>query len=476
MTLDLAELTEYVDDQWERSILPQLVDYIRIPNKSPHFDPDWQAHGHMERAVSLAERWCAQREVDALTIEVHRLPGRTPVLLLEVPATAPGPNDDTVLMYGHLDKQPEMSGWRPGLGPFEPVREGDRLYGRGGADDGYAVFSSLLAVEALRKFGGAHHRVVILIETCEESGSYDLPFHIDALEERLGSPSLVVCLDSGAGNYDQLWSTTSLRGMVAGSLSVRVLSEGVHSGDASGIVPSSFRLLRQLLSRVEDENNGKILLDALHAPIPRERRAQADVAARELGRAVYEKFPWVGETKPQGDHLAELILARTWKPTLSVTGAAGLPALADAGNVLRPQTTVRLSFRLPPTLDAELAARALQQAFTTNPPAGCTATFDHVDAASGWNAPPLAPWLERAIDDASRTHFGRPAVHMGEGGSIPFMSMLGEKFPQAQFFITGVLGPGSNAHGPNEFLHIPMAKRLTCSVASVLLAHHARER
>lgn len=472
MTLDTQALRGFVDDVWDRSIVPALVDYIRLPAKSPHFDASWHAHGHIAAAVKLARAWCEQRGVAGLRVEVHELPGRTPVLLLELPGD--GDDQDSVLLYGHLDKQPEMTGWRDGLGPFSPVLEGDKLYGRGGADDGYAVFGSLTALEAVRKFGGKHRRAVVLIETCEESGSYDLPFYIEALAARIGSPSLVVCLDSGCGNYDQLWSTTSLRGLVSCTLRVDVLREGVHSGDASGIVPSSFRLLRQLLSRLEDAATGQILVSALHAPIPEQRRAQAQVAAEQLGSAVFSKFPFFGATQPQGADLAELILARTWRPTLSVTGGAGLPAVADAGNVLRPQTTVTLSFRLPPTVNAAEASAAIEAALTSDPPNRCGVSVTGLAGASGWNAPPLAPWLEQSLEAASHAYFDRPAVHMGEGGSIPFMAMLGEKFPQAQFFITGVLGPGSNAHGPNEFLHIPTGKRLTCAVAQVLADHSQR--
>ena len=470
MQLDSHEVSAFVDDTWDESIVPALADYIRVPAKSPHFDAAWEAHGHIAAAVKLAREWCEARSVEGLSIEVHQLPGRTPVLLLE----AAGEGEDAVLMYGHLDKQPEMTGWRAGLGPFTPVIENDKLYGRGGADDGYAVFASLTALQAVRKFGGKHRRVVVLIETCEESGSYDLPFYIDALANRIGSPSLVVCLDSGCGNYEQLWSTTSLRGIVNCTLRVDVLDEGVHSGDASGIVPSSFRLVRQLLSRLEDENSGNILLDALHTEIPEQRRQQALIAARELGSKVFDKFPFHGSTRPQGTDLAELILARTWRPTLSVTGALGLPAVADAGNVLRPYTALALSFRTPPTVDAQKALSAITSTLTREPPNGCTVSLSDAGAASGWNAPALAPWLEQAMDAASRAYFDRPAVHMGEGGSIPFMAMLGEKFPRAQFLITGVLGPGSNAHGPNEFLHIPTGKRLTCAVAQVLVDHFHR--
>ncbi|HET6436161.1 MAG TPA: peptidase dimerization domain-containing protein, partial [Xanthomonadaceae bacterium] len=250
-------------------------------------------------------------------------------------------------------------------------------------------------------------------------------------------------------------------------------SEGVHSGDASGIVPSSFRLLRQLLARIEDEDSGRILLDGLHVAIPEDRREQAAKVAEVLGEEVYDKFPFLPGMRPMADDLSELVLNRTWRPALSVTGVDGMPPLSSAGNVLRPLTAVKLSLRLPPTLDGKRAGELLKEALLRDPPNGAKVTLDLEKASTGWNAPALAPWLEQAIEGASQEFFGKPAMYMGEGGTIPFMGMLGEKFPGAQFMITGVLGPHSNAHGPNEFLHIPMGKRVTACVAGVLAAHHA---
>ena len=455
---------------WEQEIVPALVDYIRIPNESQAFDPKWREHGHMDRAVSLVEAWCKKQAIAGLVVEVVRLEGRTPLILMEIPGQGP----DTVLLYGHLDKQPAMTGWREGLGPWTPVREGDKLYGRGGADDGYAAFASLTALRLLADQGVPHARCVVLIEAGEESGSPDLPAYIEALEGRIGKPSLVVCLDSGCGNYDQIWSTTSLRGLVAGNLRVDILREGVHSGSATGIVPSSFRILRQLLSRVEDLETGAIRVPGLHVDIPEARKQQARLSAECLGDVVYAEFPWVDGARPATSDLTELVLNRTWRPTLASTGVAGIPPLDNAGNVLRPFTTLKLSVRIPPRLDPDAATQALSDALTKDPPYGAHVTFEPEKAAQGWDAPPLAAWLESAVDEASRAYFGKPAMNMGEGGTIPFMGMLGEKFPEAQFMITGVLGPQSNAHGPNEFLHIPTGKKLTASVASVIAAHFAR--
>ena len=470
---DTERLGRFIDQCWGDAIVPALVEYIKIPNKSPAFDPDWEAHGYMDEAVRLFEGW-ARQHIAALpgaTLDIVRLPGRTPVMLIEVP----GEGRDTVLLYGHLDKQPEMAGWAEGYGPWTPLLDGDRLYGRGGADDGYAMFGALTALAGLRDQGVPHARCLVLIEACEESGSYDLPFYIDHLAGRIGSPSLVVCLDSGCANYDQLWMTTSLRGIAAGTLTVSVLDEGVHSGDASGVVPSSFRILRQLLSRLEDEATGAIRPAALYAQVPAERLDQAKRAAAALGAETYRKFPFTAGAGPMADDPTELVLNRTWRPQLAVTGIDGLPQPGDAGNVLLPYTTAKLSLRLPPTIDADAAGGFLKNLFEKDPPYGARVAYEPQAASPGWNAPALAPWLEESLAHASESAFGAPPAYMGEGGSIPFMAMLGARFPKAQFVVTGVLGPHSNAHGPNEFLHIPTGKRITRVIAQVLADHHARE-
>lgn len=471
-------IRSFVAKAFETDIVPRLHEYIAIPAKSPAFDPEWEKNGHIENAVRLLETWAKARSIAGLSVEIVRLPGRTPVLFCTIPAHN-APDGDPVLMYGHFDKQPEMVGWDEKSGPWTPRRDGDRLYGRGGADDGYSTFAALTAVEALQKHGGKHTRLVVLIEGCEESGSYDLPAYVDHLAARIGTPSLVIALDSGAGDYERLWMTTSLRGMAAGTLSVKVLREGVHSGDASGIVPSSFRIARILLDRIEDAASGRILIESFHGEIPPARRQQALDFAHVVGDAVFSKFPWEGNTAPMGasstpDERAQLALARTWAPTLSITGADGLPSIGSAGNVLRPETQLKLSLRLPPGVDAFAQTEELKRILEADPPYGASVHFEAEVPADGWQAPAESQWLTAALHEASERHFGARAAYMGEGGTIPFMAMLGDKFPKAEFVITGVLGPHSNAHGPNEFLHLPTAEKLTASVADVLDRHASR--
>ncbi|MBM3226689.1 MAG: M20/M25/M40 family metallo-hydrolase [Candidatus Tectomicrobia bacterium] len=463
-----SQLTAHIDTFWAQEILPTLQDYIRIPNESPLFDPDWKAHGHMERAVALVADWIQRQGITGGSLQVLQDGDRTPVLILDFPGTIP----DTILMYGHLDKQPPMVGWREDLGPWTPYLDAEgRLYGRGAGDDGYAVFTALATVKALKDHGQPHGRIIILIECSEESGSRDLPHYINTYSERLGTPSLIICLDSGCGNYDQLWSTTSLRGQLVCTLQVEVLREGVHSGLASGIVPNPFTIVRKLLDRLEDTDTGAVRVPDLHVPIPTERVQQAEKAAVVLGGAIVDDFPMLEAVHVLADNPVELLLNNAWRPALAVTGQDGMPSVTQAGNVLLPQLTYKLSLRLPPTMEAERATAVVQQLLETEPPFGARVTVT-ASGTNGWSAPPLAPWLAEVTDRSSEEFFGKEACYIGLGGSIPFMAMLGERFPQAQFLITGVLGPHANAHGPNEFLHTPYAKKLNCCLVRVVEAHY----
>ena len=478
--LDTARALEEISHTWDGNILPQLRDYIAIPAKSPMFDPQWAQHGYIDTVVRQAAAWVEAQKVEGLKLEVIRLEGRTPVIFFELPANGGeagvAVSAQTVLMYGHLDKQPEFNGWRNDLGPWTPKYEDGKLYGRGGADDGYAVYASIAAIQALKSQKLAHPRIVGLIESCEESGSYDLLPYVDALRARLGDVGLVVCLDSGAGNYDQLWLTTSLRGMASGVLKVEILTEGVHSGDASGVVPSSFRIMRQVLDRLEDSQTGRLLPQSFHCEVPAERLTQARATAAILGEELYKRFPWVhydceGDTRvalPMTTDPLQALLNRTWVPTLSVTGAEGLPELQNAGNVLRPATAFKLSLRLPPLVEAATAVQELKTLLEDNAPYQARVTFEGLSSATGWNAPESAPWFGQAMDTASRCFYGAPCGYIGQGGTIPLMNMLSRGFPKAQMMVCGVLGPKSNAHGPNEFLHVPYARKLTAAVAQVI--------
>jgi acetylornithine deacetylase/succinyl-diaminopimelate desuccinylase-like protein len=457
---------------FEEHALPTLTRYAQLECLSPAYDEQWRENGHIDAAVDLLASWARQRRFADFRVEVVRLEGLTPVLMVTVEATAP--DDATVILYGHLDKQPPLGDWSDGLGPYSPVRRGDRLFARGVADDGYSTFSALLAIEQLEASGVPHSRCVVLIEASEESGSPDLDAYLDHLTEHFGHVELMVCLDSGALTYDRLWVTTSLRGLASVDVTVEVLTRGQHSGTASGVVPSSFRVLRQLLDRVEDATSGEVLVAELHATIPDAARRSADDVAAEFGDDVFADVPIVEGVTLMGESVAERLLNQTWRPTLSVVGMGGVPSPEIAGNVLRPFTTASLSFRLPPTVDAQRAREALERVLSTDVPDGARVTVSGA-AADGWSSPTLAPWLSRAIDDASHRAFGRGAGYTSEGGTIPFLASLGRRYRGVQFVATGVLGPASNAHGIDEMLDLPTCVALTNAVSDIVAAFSHRK-
>ncbi len=459
-----------IEKRWDDSIIPTLCDYIKIPNKSVIFDKDWEANGHMAKAMQLIVDWCKAHPLKDMKLELLTEKGRTPLLFIEIP----GQSDETVLLYGHMDKQPEMRGWAEGKGPWEPVIEDGKLYGRGGADDGYSTFAAMTTISMLQENNIPHARCVILIEASEESGSIDLEYYLAQLKVRIGTPSLIVCLDSGAGNYEKLWGTTSLRGLVGGELTIKVLNKGMHSGLGSGVVPSVFSVLQNLVSRVEDSSTGEVTLKKLHVDIPVNRMKQIEETAKILGQSFLDGYDFADQTQPVSTDISELLLNRTWQPALSVTGVDGMPKIENAGNVTLPKFSVKLSLRIPPTLPPEKAQEILKETFEKDPPFNATVEYKPIEAGPGWNAPAMDSWLIKANEEASQLFFNKPAAYLGEGGCIPFMGMLGDIFSKAQFMITGVLGPLSNAHGPNEFLHIDFVKKLTGCIAYVLAAHFSK--
>ncbi len=470
MNFDRA--ADLVNKEWDNTICESLSEYIKVPNQSPLFDDQWASNGLQEKAIKIVMDWVTSQNIPNLAMRLVTAEGRTPVIFMEIPGT--NGTDETILMYGHVDKQPPMleGGWIEGTGPYTPVIIDGKLYGRGGADDGYSTYASITALKAVQEQGLPHARIVVLIEACEESGSKGLKEHIEELKDEIGNPSLVICLDSGAGNYDQLWLTATLRGMMFGVLEVKVTSEGVHSGSGSGIIPSSFRIARDLLDRIEDSETGEVLVKELWVDIPEKHKEYAKKCAEALGNSIITDYPFLPGVKPVTSVLDEALLNKTWRPTVSYTGISGIPSIKEAGNVLRPSTSFGLSFRLPPTCDPIAAYAAVKAKLEANPPYGAHVTFNSDKYAAGWMAPPHQEWLDHAVDSASLGAYKKPAIIWGEGGSIPFMGMLGELFPETQFVITGVLGPKSNAHGPNEFMHIEMFKNVTVSMASIITDHY----
>jgi acetylornithine deacetylase/succinyl-diaminopimelate desuccinylase-like protein len=463
-----STVREAIARSWADEVIPSLSGLVALPALSPQFDPSWQTSGHLRAAVDHMASWAAARPLKART-QIVELDGRSPMLFIDVPASPGAAEDGTVLMYGHLDKQPALGEWSDGLGPWQPVVRDGRLYGRGAVDDGYSGYAAITALEAVRAAGGQHGRTVIMLETAEESGSPDLLRYLDRLAIPLGEVRLVICLDAGGGtDYKRLWVTSSLRGVVAATLTVRVLEADIHSGFATGVIPSSFRIIRELLERVEDGATGQIKLSEMNVPIPAERHAEAAAFVRIDPDAVLRSLPSVRGMSPVSDDLVELILNNTWRPTLEVIGGDGLPGSLIAPHVVRQETSLRLSLRIPPTADVAAARTALEKALTTDVPYGAQVTLRDFITVSGWSAPAPSPWLADTLDKLTGTIFSEPYREIGIGGGVPFMDMLSGRFPDADFVATGAVSADSNMHAPDEWLNLGYAEQVTAAVAAIV--------
>ena len=464
ITMNKDQLQQYIQQFWEQHAIPGLMDFIRIPNQSPEFDPDWEHNGHMDNAARCVINWCHTHAPTGMEITHLQEPGRTPLILINIPGQLP----QQVLFYGHIDKQPPGEGWAPDLGPYDPVIKDQKLYGRGTVDDGYAVFTAITAIRALQAQELAHPSIQILLEASEESGSIDLPYYLDKYADQFTAPDTLICLDSGCGDYDRLWITTSLRGMIAGNLRVTVLEEGMHSGLAGGMVPSAGDILMKKLQAVCSPSSNQINLPALQATIPPLREQQLAETADILGASVYTDIPLAAGVSPLSTNSYTLLAQQTWGNAAELIGIDGIPSIANAGNVHRAEVTAKVSIRLPPTCAAADAAIALQQIWETDPPYGAQVAFTPTSCNDGWHGTPETVAQQQAFSAASRSFFGHDCAYMGEGGSIPIINLLASKFPKAHYIVTGILGPHGNAHGPNEFVSIKALVPFTACIACLI--------
>ena len=463
----LQSLMSRSDEIWEDSILPSLSEFIEIKALSPLFEPKWAEIGELDKTIDLFCNWLDDQGISGMKYETHRIDGKSPVLLVTVDGTGPG----EVIFYSHLDKQPSKPElWSDGLHPLKAVRRDPWLYGRGTIDDGYGGYLCATSVRLLQEAGIPHPRCTFLIETCEESGSFDLPPYLDALTGELGNPDMIVVMDSGGPDYDHIWMTEALRGLVSGTLSVKVSHEGIHSGNSGGSIPSSFRIIRELLDRVEDSKTGEVLIPEMHVEIGEDVQDKAKALAEVVGGSIWEQFPTVDTLVPVASTTEEMIIAMNWEPTLCVIGVDGIPPVQVAGNVLRTNTDLKLSFRIPPGVDSEAVISIVKEILEDEPPFGAEVSFTPDSCADGFHAPPLQGKVRDAIHESSLSLTGLPPLATWTGGTIPFMAMMQRKYPEAMFLCTGASGPGNNAHGPDEKLHIPSSKRLTVVLSSTISA------
>jgi len=465
--MNREENINFVDKFWDHQVIPNLSQYISIPCKAPFFDQNWRENGFFTQAINLVSQWVRNQNIPGTQIESICLSNHSPFLYIDIP----GNSGKTTLFYGHLDKMPEATGWREDLGPWQPVVKDGKLYGRGSVDNGYSTFSAITAIKSLCEQNLVHDRFVFLLETAEECGSVGIEEYLEYFKKRIGMPSLVVILDTGCSDYDRLWLTDSLRGLLTGKLQVDILSAGIHSGVAGGVVPSTFRIIRNLLDRIEDSHTGKILVKNAYTDIPQEKVTRAKFMAQILGKKIYNDFSLLEGCSFEVSEPHELLLNRSWRPSLSVIGAAGIPSLELAGNLLRPSTTLLIGLRIPPYCKAAQLIEEIKSILESDPPYDAKVTFTPVVIMDGWAAPKMSERLENIISDASRDHFGDEPVYAGCGGTLGTVKFLSKYFGDAQFIITGVEGPDSYAHGPNESLDLTAAKKMTAAVASILAKH-----
>lgn len=381
-----------------------------------------------------------------------------------------------VMLYGHLDKQPWMEGWAEGLGPCEPVIRGDFLYGRGGADDGYSAFTCMLAIKNLQNQGVKLPRCALVLETEEESGSPNLLRLLECAKDFIGKPDYMFCMDSGAFDYNQLWLTSSLRGINIVKLTVEFAKGGYHSGEVGGILPETFRVIRSLLDRIDNSQTGMVD-DDFQVEIPAWARSEAEFMANLAGDDIHSKYDYHDGCVPMDkENLPDMYLNNTWRPNLSIVGANGLPDCGIAGNVVRASTSVKLSLRLPPTADPVATEAKLIEKLTTNVPHNAKVTVEGGHMGKGWCMKDMPEWFEGAVKRAGSDFFdGKNTGTYGMGGSIPFLAELNKMYPETFIVALGLIGPKANAHAPNECMCLSFAKKLTKALSHLIAEVAAKE-
>jgi len=458
-------LKDQVETNLRTLAIPWLKRFIDIPNLSRNFDPEWETNGLLEQACNLCLEYAQEIGVQGYEARLYKDPGTTPLIFGSIAATKPEGHKN-MMMYGHIDKQPHLTdGWREGLHPFKHVEENGLLYGRGSVDDGYNWFTVLALVKALQQLGIPHDRFILFYECDEESSSKDIPYYLNKFKDTIQVPDVMFCLDATSISRDIFSVSTTLRGCLNFDLKVRVLEKSMHSGVGSGIVPSSFRIARQLLDRIECPKSGKII-DDLQVEIPGDKLEQAVKAAKIQGTGVYDKFCFCKGVQPVSQDVQELYLNNIWRAQLEITGQSGIPLLQHSGNVLREETVLRCSLRLPPTLSGEEAFKTVHALLTQDVPYNAQVEVTSQGAGNGWSANQIPERVVEILDRHNQEIFGNPTLMYGCGGSIPFIKTIQDLLPSTLLFVSGVVLPDSNMHGPNEKIDLEyltkFAKSLTC--------------
>ncbi len=463
--MEYQKTLEEAKKDFDNEILPALEEFVRIDNLSPSFDPNWETNGKAEKAGMHLINWAKSQGIKGLKAELYKEPGKTHMVFIEIESQG---IDKTILLYGHFDKQPALGEWAEGLYPNKPVLKDGLLYGRGASDDGYALFAFIESIKLIQNQNLKHGKIIITLESGEESGSADLVPLLISLKDRIGNPDLMVCMDSGCKDYSSFWLTTSLRGAANFELEIQCLKEDVHSGEGSGVAPDSFTILRMLLDRLEDSKTSKVIVP-INVEIPKYRIEDA----KKLGDYLKEKtvndlIKLEDGVKPLSEDYQEAILNNTWRPSITIIGLTGLPKAEGASNVLRKNLKATISIRLPPTLNCKDAEKVVIDTLTKNPPYNAKITAKCLVSMNGWAAKDMNPCLKKSFAESSKFLFGKDYYNCGEGGSIPFVSQLGELYPKCEILVTGVLGPNSNAHCTNECLNIDYTIKMIVALSHAI--------
>ena len=469
--MDTQQCVDYCTQAWSEGgyALEGLKGIIRIPNLSPGYDKEYFTNGLVYQALHYMADWVKAQGLKNCNVRTFEEPNKEPLLLVDIGATT-DKNVLPVLTYGHLDKMPHLdpAGWSEGLSATNPVVRNDKVYGRGTNDDCYEGFVVVTAVKYLEEHNIPHPRVIMLMETGEESGDEEIVRYLHKLRPELGDVGVVLVIDAEAEDYKTLWCCKSLRGVAMGVLTVEHLRQPCHSGMATGLVPDTFRICRMLLSRLEDEQTGEVKLKEAHVDIPEAARQQLHSIAQQLGESCVEIVDRLPGAQLLSTDLTQLLINKAWLPGLAVTGQDGLPVLEQGSNVIRTKTALKLSMRLPPGVDSKKFNLLMKQVLEADPPYGARVQYEIVDGGDGWYGKDFNEVTASSLSRASQAVFGQDPLFYGEGGSIPLCNLLEELWPNAEIIVTGAAGVDSNAHGFDESLNLPYTSKFTAVLTSFL--------
>ena len=460
--MDKKSFEKYIEKMFTYNMIPNLMNFIRIPNLSPAYDYEWNTNGLLLKAANLIIAYAKSLEIKNAQINLIQDKGYSPLIFIEIPASRPNDNR-TVLLYAHFDKQPHGTGWDDDKGPTKPVIQNGRLYGRGSADDGYASFSMLTAIKACQEHNCPLPRICLIFEGAEESTDEHLTYYFNKLLPIIGENVIAfIPLDSGCADYDRLWITNSLRGVCDYEINIQTLDNNISFGpEASGRIAENLFILRKAIDAVMDTSTGDVKIEEFYVKdIPEEIQEEMDKEIEIVGEQFFKEIPLYEGVKPLKTDIKEAMINNRWKPTCSILGIDNCPKIEDNGFGVKKSITVKMSMRLPPGIDSHAALEALKKVVKENIYFDAKVKFLSAEVADGWKLTNFSEKTKNVLNKASKEYFGNELVFKGMGGSIPFITYFQTKYPNADVICTGILGADCFEHGPNENLHLEACKKM----------------